>query len=217
MKITLLIFKSAAMCLTVLISTALVAQGHESVAAKPTSVAEKILAGEKRNLQFGPYKWRVLEVKGDSALMITENVIEKRQYHRDYANVTWKTCDLRKYLNGPFLQKFSDDQQKQIAETTIKNKGNPEYGLKGGGDTEDKVFILNIEEARRYLRRDSDRKANNWWWLRGPGYNNNPVAEVTSDGSIDSDGNSAVNPQGGVRPVLWINLKPSDQLAKSEL
>jgi len=53
----------------------------------------------------------VLDVQGDKALMITKDVIEKRPYNVQDTDVTWETCDLRKYLNGEFLQKFTEEER----------------------------------------------------------------------------------------------------------
>jgi len=102
-------------------------------------------------LPFGSYKWRVLDVQGDEALIITEDVIEKRPYNEKYSDVTWETCELRKYLNSEFLQKFTKEQQGQIAETTNHNPKNLWYGTPGGRDTMDKIFLLSLEEADRYF------------------------------------------------------------------
>jgi len=41
---------------------------------------------------FGNYKWRVLDIKDDRALIITENIIELRWYHNDFVHTTWEIC-----------------------------------------------------------------------------------------------------------------------------
>jgi ankyrin repeat protein len=60
-------------------------------------------------IAFGNYKWRILDVQGGRALILTEDIIEKRRYNEKDEFVTWKTCTLRKYLNGEFLQKFTSE------------------------------------------------------------------------------------------------------------
>jgi hypothetical protein len=42
-------------------------------------------------IPFGEYNWRVLDVQGDKALIITEDVVELRPYHEQYVEVTWET------------------------------------------------------------------------------------------------------------------------------
>jgi hypothetical protein len=178
--------------------------------AKAAAIAAQILKGEKRDLQFGPYKWRVLEVKGDRALMITEDVVEERAYHGEKVPVTWAACDLRKYLNGEFLQKFADRERKQIVKTTISNPDRPTFMTPGGPDTKDKVFLLTIDEAGKYLDQKG-REAKCDWWLRTPGYNSTE-ASVVQDNQGTLRGFLSictwVNYPVGVRPALWLNLKP---------
>jgi hypothetical protein len=105
-------------------------------------------------IPFGEYNWRVLDVQGDRALIITEDVLdEKRKYHEQFAEVTWETCDLRKYLNSEFLDKFDKDK---IILTDNKNPDNLWYGTKGGNDTQDKIFLLSLEEVDYYFGNSGD-------------------------------------------------------------
>jgi len=53
-------------------------------------------------MPFGDYHWRILDRQNNTALMITENIIEQRAYHDVYKEITWADCSLRKYLNGEF-------------------------------------------------------------------------------------------------------------------
>jgi hypothetical protein len=221
--------KAAAMCLAVLFGATPCSQ--EEQAGKATGIAAQILNGEKRNLEFGPYKWRVIQAKGGKALMITEDVIEKRAYHSVEEPVDWEACDLRKYLNGDFFQKFSADEQKLILETKNQNPNNPKFLTKGGADTTDKVFLLSIDEAKNNLYA-KERKASHWWWLRSPGGGTGYIQgfELSKWAALVFDGNVSVfslgsisalslakisaigcpvhDPEGGVRPALWLNLKP---------
>ena len=129
-----------------------------SVTITDTGIVTEILQGKRRNLQFGSYKWRVLDVQSDKVLLITEDVIEKRRYHAQGTGITWKTCDLRKYLNGEFLQKFTEEERRKITETPICNTDNLWYGTKGGNDTVDKIFLLSLEEVDRYFGDSGDYK-----------------------------------------------------------
>jgi len=107
-------------------------------------------------IPFGEYKWRVLDVQGSEALLITEEVIEQRNYNEQYTDVTWETCDLRKYLNGEFLRKFTQEQQGRIVEKKIPNSKNRWYSTKGGNDTRDKIFLLSLEEVDKYFGDSGD-------------------------------------------------------------
>ena len=107
-------------------------------------------------IQFGGLNWRVLDVQGKRALIITENIIELRRYNVELKEVTWETCTLRKYLNGEFYAKFTKEDQGRIAETKITNPYNLWYGAKGGNDTTDKIFLLSLEEADKYFGNSGD-------------------------------------------------------------
>jgi hypothetical protein len=91
-----------------------------------------------------PLNWRVLDVdaRNGRALLITEDIIEKRRYHRK-ANATWEKCELREYLNGDFLDSFGTDRSR-IAQVENANPDNQWYGTNGGGSTKDKVFLLSL-------------------------------------------------------------------------
>jgi hypothetical protein len=86
------------------------------------------------------------------------------------------------------------------------------------------VFLLSLNEARRYLGSDNERfgwvtnyaKANGayqskdtsagWWWLRSPGDEQARAASVSSKGPVDDVGNGA-NVKGGlVRPAIWVDI-----------
>ena len=182
-------------------------EAQQAEAAAPT--VESLQVGSV--IQFGGYDWRVLDVQGNKALIITEHIIEQRPYNVDNKDVTWETCTLREYLNGEFLQKFSAEDQARIAETRINNPNNQQYGTNGGNDTNDKIFLLSIEEANRYFSSDSERIAKvangtaSWWWLRSPGLLSFGAAGVHDDGLVNVAG-GVVSDGGGVRPALYLNL-----------
>jgi len=132
-------------------------------------------------IPFGNYKWRVLDVQGSEALIITEDVIEVRPYNEEFTDVTWETCDLRKYLNSEFLRKFTKEQQGRIVEKRTANPNNMWYGTKGGSDTQDKVFLLSLEDVDKYFGDSGDylnkrrKKYDNGKWIAdsdGYGFSN---------------------------------------------
>ena len=110
-------------------------------------------------IKFGSYYWRVLDVQDGNALILSEKVIEARQYHLQNAAVTWSECSLRKYLNTKFFETFSIKDKERILDTTVVNNNNPWYDTDGGEDTVDKIFLLSIEEVVKYFG-DSGRLNN---------------------------------------------------------
>lgn len=65
-------------------------------------------------LQFGDYNWCILNIKNNMALIITGNIIEQRAYHDAYGDITWADCELRKYLNSAFYDKFNEIDKTKI-------------------------------------------------------------------------------------------------------
>lgn len=102
-------------------------------------------------IRFGEYDWYVLEKKNGKILIITEKIIEKRPYHNQKCDITWETCDMRKYLNGKFYNSFSEADRVRIAEVTNETPDNPWYGTNGGNSTVDKIFLLSINEVLKYF------------------------------------------------------------------
>lgn len=102
-------------------------------------------------IRFGEYDWFVLDKKDDKMLIITEKVIGKRAYHHCECEITWETCDMRKFLNTEFYNSFTSEDRKRIVEVTNENPDNPWYSGKGGNSTVDRVFLLSIDEVLKYF------------------------------------------------------------------
>jgi hypothetical protein len=214
MQKTRIIHKAAAICLAALFGIALFAQRQETcptcngtgkVAAsgrggggggqfgggggssRGGGIAAQIQQGEKRNLKFGPYEWRVLETRRDRALIITEKSIESRRFHNDAKSFPgWDNSEIRQYLNGAFIQAFSRNDQNLI----IKSR--------------DTVFLLSVAECNKFS--DNKDRTPGGWWLRTNGAGSDKVAYVNSGGAITGTG-WQVNFSQGVRPALWISLQ----------
>lgn len=168
-------------------------------------------------MPFGGFDWRILDIQGNAALMITEHIIGQHPYHNRAGDVTWADCFLREYLNGAFYHKFTEAEQSRIIPVWNKNNDNQWYGSRGGEDTRDSIFLLGMEEAvckyfgdsRRNLenrsakqrywfqRKDINNKRRRatfdgcgwWWWLRSPGRDNKRAVYIHGDGNIGIQGN----------------------------
>ena len=166
---------------------------------------------------FGKYEWRVLEIQNNSALIITEEVIARRPYHNILMDITWADCDMRKYLNGEFYDRFTEEEKSRIVTVINENPDNPWFGTKGGVDTEDKVFNLTIfdvvckyfgdssnllynrgkNQTYWFQRKDPNNNkriakhkgVNTQWHLRTPGRYQCGISNVGGDGSAHITGN----------------------------
>ena len=209
-------------------------------ASKPTKPKIEVTVGQKvtfgqypqgANGEVEPLVWRVLAVENGMALLITDKLIDAIPYNKEYTKVTWETCTLRKWMNNDFISKaFGFNQQARIATVTNQNPNNPEYKTKGGHATQDRIFALSIDEAKKYFRDYDDRMAaptgyakkqgcyvsddyslstgekTGWWWLRSPGSDSSCAADVLSNGDIYRDGVDVNYGYGCVRPAFWLNL-----------
>ena len=171
-------------------------------------------------ITFGGFIWRILDIKNNEALIITEYIIEQGRYHKAYKDITWAECSLREYLNGEFYDRFCEADRAKIIPVINKNLDNHWYGTKGGVDTEDKIFLLSLEEvACKYFGDSSsklyspkknqrywfERKDENnskriarlegvewttWWWIRTPGRFSVKAVYIHGDGNIGIQGNN---------------------------
>lgn len=113
----------------------------------------------------------------------------------DLSKVKWKNCNLREWLNKDFYKTFSKKEQANIATTHVENTD---------GDTEDKIYLLSVEEAEQYFANDSERSTGYWWWLRSTGKEGGLAALVSQGGDIDYDGYRMNATNGDIHPVLWL-------------
>lgn len=181
-------------------------------------------------------KWIVLEKEADRILVISESVLDHQPYNTVCTDMTWSNCSLRQWLNDEFLNAaFTEQEKAAIPVVDVSADENPKYSTDPGSATQDKIFLLSIEEVSRYFSSDSARTVhptvyakeqgsfveettdNSWWWLRSPGKNRSYAASVFVNGVVNYSGyytitgnfnqGSGVNYWGGsVRPVLWIDL-----------
>ena len=161
-------------------------------------------------MEFGGYKWLILEERDGKALLLMEEAFELRTYHPELTEVGWENCALRKWLNGPFYESLTDKDR--VQETAVINGSNAQYGTKGGNDTKDRVFLLSLAEANLYFRDNAARVArkngtNQFWWLRSPGMESILASIVTSDGSLGFAGSAVNSNARAVRPALWVTMQ----------
>lgn len=106
--------------------------------------------------RYDPIKWRVLSIDGNSAFLLTDRVLDEQIYNLGSSIVTWETSAIRSWLNGygneynteNFMDSaFSSAEQNVIKTTNVENKDNLIYGIDGGNNTNDKVFLLSESEV----------------------------------------------------------------------
>ena len=155
-----------------------------------------------------PIRWRVMDERGRMRMLFAEEIVTRRTYHDTPTDTSWRECDLRKWLNGEFLQEaFTPLERAKITAVRVENPRNAKYFTNAGLNTMDKVYVMNTVEAEKYLPDEKDRATGDWWWLRTPGSNLFSAVAVYDDGSLYEFGIHVHYENGGVRPVLWVLLK----------
>lgn len=113
--------------------------------------------------KYEPIKWRVLNRKGNDALLLADAALDTQKYNTNWTSVKWETSSMRSWLNGygassnqpkkdysrkNFINSaFTSTQKNAIKITSVVNNNNINYGTTGGNHTSDKVFLLSESEV----------------------------------------------------------------------
>lgn len=179
--------------------------------------------------------WRVIDKEGSKLMLISENVLDAHAFDTELKGDKWATSDLRTFLNGDFFATaFDASEQAKIIDTVNSTEDNVKYIVDSGADSTDKVFVLSIAEAERFLTRrnlgwelakatlysqNRDNVGGEYdhgvavdpdygtagWWLRNAGENDISAAYMYYYGEVCEKGTLARNTFVGVRPVIWVD------------
>ena len=150
--------------------------------------------------------------------------IDTLPYHTINNYFTWESSQIRRWLNTDFLNTaFTTQERKFIKPTKLSNDNNSIYHTIGGHNTNDNIFLLSLDEAKKYFISDSERMMEatpfaqskglfvsdtgySWWWLRSSGYDQSCIADVDYGGDVDKYGSERFYGVNCVRPAVWISL-----------
>ena len=183
-----------------------------------------------------PIKWRVLQNSGSELFILSEHILDCKRYHGEYVDITWRDCDLRKWLNDAFYSAAFNAAEKKfvkITDCTDNGEGSP-----------DTVFLLSVAEVKRltdtlgkdlrrtigtefakvkradgcrlyvydksvdedYITENGEKRGCSWWWLRTQGNSSSRAFFIGTRASIRSY--CRVNRVSyGVRPALKLDLQ----------
>ena len=173
-----------------------------------------------------PIKWKVLEKKGKSMLLLSDRILDVKPYHGSNIAVSWEGCDLRTWLNVDFVKEaFRGEEEFLLKYAEVENHNNKSYNTRGGKNTKDRVFLLSQNDYYKYFPNKDFAKASatdkakrkqlsccpgtdyGYWWLRTPGSGVVKAIQVDPDGNLISCGGNVTESKIGVRPALWLELK----------
>ncbi len=93
-----------------------------------------------------PIKWQVLQNSGTGSELsiLSKYILVCKRYHSEFVDITWRDCDLRKWLNDEsYNAAFNAAEKEVVAAILCTDNG------EGSPDTEDKVFLLSVAEVRK--------------------------------------------------------------------
>ena len=129
--------------------------------------------GEHRTM--GGMDWTVIARDGKRLLLSAADRLKddagevvRRGYNDEKTSVTWETCSLRGWLNGEFLDRFSDEDRSMMVPARVINYDNEKVNTPGGNDTVDQVFCLSSAGLRALVEK-RERASYDATWLRTPG------------------------------------------------
>ena len=176
-----------------------------------------------------PIDWQVLTVLGDRQLVISRYILDYRNFSDSISGSKWDSSAMRTWLNGDFYNSaFTAAEKNSILQVTNSNPNNERFGTSGGSQTQDRIFLLSIDEANRYFTTSGHRVTRQTsyaqqkydssfgldpsaWLLRSPGSMENTSAFVNGDGTINYDGSyqnlSGIPTEYAVRPAFWMKVK----------
>lgn len=117
-----------------------------------------------RFFRYDPVTWRVLEVTGESALLLADQALDCFSYHSALTDVNWKDSAVRSWLNslgsdenqagedfssdeeGFFNTAFADQERQAVINGSVPNADNHYFGTSCGEETCDRVFLLSEDE-----------------------------------------------------------------------
>ena len=162
-----------------------------------------------------PIEWIVLEKQDDKILLISRYAIEAKPFDADGKGVAFAESSLFTFLNGDFIENaFGESESAALV-----------------GEDNNKVTMLDIEQANRYYEYDSWRacapteyavsmgaRSENgacWWWLTDKGNIDASASYVHFDGSIRTHGFATDYDLVAVRPVIWVKADTEQEDVES--
>ncbi|WP_155991362.1 DUF6273 domain-containing protein [Oribacterium sp. FC2011] len=201
------------------------------------------IMSSRNQVQFGRYEmggqilaidWQILEAKEEKILIISKYAIDEKPFSKLGGWTSWESSDLRSWLNKSFIEtSFDEDEQLLIGRTKLKTRAyhNTYDREEYTEETEDRIFLLSVDEVQKYFPSDSSRRLQPTlalkavsknkldsrgciWWLRSQ-VNMNKLkigssflACVTEYGGIGIAENSQGKPSNQIaciRPAMWLD------------
>ncbi|MBR3358569.1 MAG: toll/interleukin-1 receptor domain-containing protein [Solobacterium sp.] len=167
-----------------------------------------------------PLEWIVLENRKNRQLLLSKYVIDNTSYHLNGEVLSWRHCTLRTWLNTTFIdQAFTESEKALFLETERTKTKNIFYDTEDDPKCSDKVFLLSVEEVKKYFSTSEESGCHPTpyaeekgvftsgyclWWLRTPGDAVGMQTYVNAGAKISYEGCYQQRPAVGLRPAVWV-------------
>lgn len=137
--------------------------------------------GETTGFDTVPIQWRIIKIENGKALLLSEKIIDTKQYNSTSATVdgyygnNYAHSDIREWLINDFYNTaFSSAEKNCIVATTLDNSAAPtdvnasgSYTKYSSESTTDKVFLLSKDEANSYASKYFGATATDYAYANG--------------------------------------------------
>lgn len=113
--------------------------------------------------RYEPITWRVIKTDGETATLLSDEIIDNQMFNVTYEFMSWDKSTLRSWLNGygpdenknkkdytntNFIDSaFSKEEQAVITDTAVRNDDNYVYDSVEDATTYDKIYLLSASES----------------------------------------------------------------------
>ena len=95
-----------------------------------------------------PITWRVLNVSGNDAFLISDEILAMKNYNDEAKAVTWADSSLRSWLNDDFFNNaFTEEERAAVIQTEIQNN-NFDLTQTDYETTNDYVYLPSYQEMQ---------------------------------------------------------------------
>ena len=148
-------------------------------------------------------EWYVLDRKDSRLLLIKKSSCPDQSFPTDG---NWENSTARSWLNETYLKEtFTEAEMEAIVPVEVETSVNAKYGTDSGEATTDRMYILSMEEFRKYhwILKDTQKL----WWLRTPGAAEGTMSVVNPERQVLDYGYDASEATIHLRPVMWVETK----------
>ncbi len=171
---------------------------------------------QSANGESKPIEWLVLSKEGNKMLVISKYGLDVRRFDGNGNN--WSGSKIRQWLNYDFYNKAFNEKEKKYIKSFINTDS-----IIDRNNNADNVFLLSIEEVKKYFSNDESRKCKATEYAVTKGKKGSAIADdysnwllrstdlvfVNNVSIVRNDGHFDIKKGKDrlvVRPALWLKI-----------